>query len=141
MENSVGFMTVFAVSGSVVLVALQAHKRLLSDFMKKVELELGGIGKVQSKKKVRFADDVLEPSSNNKEYRKQRSRLIHDRSSSGNNQCRKLVPAERILKNGGSGGGGGGCDGRLDGGIVCVGGDNEKDEVHQNTGHTLDIEC
>ncbi|MCL7037031.1 hypothetical protein MKW94_009647 [Papaver nudicaule] len=41
MESSVGFMTVFAVSGSVVLVALQAHKRLLSDFMKKVELELG----------------------------------------------------------------------------------------------------
>ncbi|KAI3851791.1 hypothetical protein MKX03_034146 [Papaver bracteatum] len=85
MENSVGYMTVFAVSGSVVLVALQAHKRLLSDFMKKVELELGtaaGVGKVQQKKKVRFADDVIEPSSNNKEYRKQRSRLNMDRSSS-----------------------------------------------------------
>ncbi|MCL7037838.1 hypothetical protein MKW94_011292 [Papaver nudicaule] len=41
MESSVGFMTVFAVSGSVVLVALQAHKRLFSDFMKKVELDLG----------------------------------------------------------------------------------------------------
>ncbi|MCL7040180.1 hypothetical protein MKW94_015608, partial [Papaver nudicaule] len=93
MESSVGFMTVFAVSGSVVLVALQAHKRLLSDFMKKVELELGtaaaaaaGVGKVQQKKKVRFADDVIEPSSNNKEYRKQRSRVLNmDRSC--NSQC------------------------------------------------------
>ncbi|KAF8403402.1 hypothetical protein HHK36_011504 [Tetracentron sinense] len=63
----VGFMAVFAVSGSVALVALQLHKRLLSDFMKKMELQLGGA--CPSKKKVRFADDVLEPSSNNKEYR------------------------------------------------------------------------
>ncbi|RZC78490.1 hypothetical protein C5167_002692 [Papaver somniferum] len=95
MENSVGFMTVFAVSGSVVLVALQAHKRLLSDFMKKVELELGtaaGVGKVQQKKKVHFADDVIEPSSNNKEYRKQRSRLNMDRSSSlCNSQCSQMI--------------------------------------------------
>ncbi|XP_026428194.1 uncharacterized protein LOC113324067 [Papaver somniferum] len=103
MENAVGLMTVFAVSGSVALVALQAHKRLLSDFMKRVELQLGtnpnaGVermanacshspiqskthsilkmaegSKVQQKKKVRFADDAIEPSSNNKEYRLQRS--------------------------------------------------------------------
>ncbi|XP_062167349.1 uncharacterized protein LOC133873635 [Alnus glutinosa] len=97
----VGFIAVFAVSGSVVLLVHQAHKRLLSDFMKKVESELGstvvhscgkkktvesemgsifyahaknkfngGSGKCQSKKKVRFADDVKEPSSNNKEYRR-----------------------------------------------------------------------
>ncbi|XP_059428475.1 uncharacterized protein LOC132162230 [Corylus avellana] len=78
----VGFIAVFAVSGSVVLLVHQAHKRLLSDFMKKVESELGtttfyahaknklnGSGKCQPKKKVRFADDVKEPSSNNKEYR------------------------------------------------------------------------
>lgn len=37
----VGFIAVFAVSGSVVLLVHQAHKRLLSDFMKKVESELG----------------------------------------------------------------------------------------------------
>lgn len=37
----VGFMAVFAISGSVVLLAHQVHKRLLSDFMKRVESELG----------------------------------------------------------------------------------------------------
>ncbi|XP_068307327.1 uncharacterized protein [Pyrus communis] len=86
MENSigVGFMAVFAVSGSVVVLAHQLHKRLLSDFMKNIESELGGFlsphkrlaaggsEKVQTKKSVRFAEDVVEPSSNNKEYRKRR---------------------------------------------------------------------
>ncbi|KAI3987367.1 hypothetical protein MKX01_011076 [Papaver californicum] len=88
MENAVGFMTVFAVSGSVVLFALQAHKRLLSDFMKK--------------KKVHFADDVIEPSSNNKEYRRQqRTRLNIDRSSSSsscNSQCQMINPDEEELE-------------------------------------------
>ncbi|KAK6231974.1 hypothetical protein QUC31_010810 [Theobroma cacao] len=72
MEGSVGagFMAVFAVSGSVVFIAREVHKRLLSDFMKKIESELGGSAKCQVKKRVRFADDVMEPSSNNKEYRK-----------------------------------------------------------------------
>ncbi|KAJ6749906.1 hypothetical protein OIU85_000529 [Salix viminalis] len=66
-----GFMAAFAVSGSVVLIARQVHKRLLSDFMKKMELELAGSRRsCQDRKKVRFADDVMEPSSNNKEYRK-----------------------------------------------------------------------
>ena len=45
MENSigVGFMAVFAVSGSVVLLAHQFNKRLLSHFMKDIEFELGGL--------------------------------------------------------------------------------------------------
>ncbi|KAJ7971356.1 putative Transmembrane protein [Quillaja saponaria] len=79
MENSMGagFMAVFAVSGSMLLLIHQVHKRLLSDFMRKFEFELGGMlddcddqEKHQTKKKVRFAHDVLEPSSDNKDYRK-----------------------------------------------------------------------
>ncbi|KAL9425487.1 hypothetical protein AB3S75_032446 [Citrus x aurantiifolia] len=68
-----GFMAVFAVSGSVVLVASQVHKRLLSDFMKRIESEICGPEKYHEKKRVRFADDVVEPSGNNKEYRKRNS--------------------------------------------------------------------
>ncbi|XP_075507816.1 uncharacterized protein LOC142544668 [Primulina tabacum] len=66
MENSLGtgFMTVFAVSGSVVFLAMQAHKRLLSDFMKKMESEIKhSTGEARDgKKKVRFSNDVVEYS-------------------------------------------------------------------------------
>ncbi|KAL6997886.1 hypothetical protein U1Q18_008013 [Sarracenia purpurea var. burkii] len=68
-----GFMAVFAVSGSVVLLAHQVHKRFLSDFMKKIEFELVKSHKDHPKKKVRFADDVVEPSSDNKRYRRKHS--------------------------------------------------------------------
>lgn len=42
MESFLGssFMAVFAVSGSVVLLSMQVHKRLLSNFMKKIEFEI-----------------------------------------------------------------------------------------------------
>jgi len=44
-SNSIGMgcMAVFAVSGSIALLAVQAHKRLLSDVMKKIEFELGNL--------------------------------------------------------------------------------------------------
>ncbi|KAF5750610.1 hypothetical protein HS088_TW03G00949 [Tripterygium wilfordii] len=71
MESmGVGFMAVFAVSGSVVLIARQLHKRLVSDFMKKIEFELTGSARCNGGRKVKFAEDVMEPSSNNKEYRR-----------------------------------------------------------------------
>ncbi|XP_077242994.1 uncharacterized protein LOC143883544 [Tasmannia lanceolata] len=76
-SNGLGLMAVVAVSGTVVLVALQLHKRLVSEFMKKVEFEFG-VERNLPKKKVRFAKDVVEPSSNNKEYRQQRSRFVGD---------------------------------------------------------------
>lgn len=43
MDDSMGagLMAVIAVSGSIVFLSLQLHKRLLSDFMKKIEFELG----------------------------------------------------------------------------------------------------
>ncbi|XP_038974958.1 uncharacterized protein LOC120106132 [Phoenix dactylifera] len=74
MESSgcMGLVAVFAISSSVVLVSLQVQKRLVSEFKKKVELELGSV-RNQRKKKVRFAADVIEPSSNNEEYRRRRT--------------------------------------------------------------------
>ncbi|KAK8942538.1 hypothetical protein KSP39_PZI009069 [Platanthera zijinensis] len=78
MDSSgcMGMVAVVAVSGSLAIVAVQIHKRLFSDFMKKVEAELGVVKlsrpKQSKKKKVRFAADVIEPSANNKEYRKRR---------------------------------------------------------------------
>lgn len=43
MENSLGsaFMAVFAVSGSVVLLAMKVHQHLLSNFINKLELQIG----------------------------------------------------------------------------------------------------
>ncbi|CAF2046980.1 unnamed protein product [Brassica rapa] len=73
MESSLGFMAVFAVSGSVVFVASQFHKRLLSDYLDKFELEIRSPENAAMKKKVRFAADVVEPSGNNKEYRRRHS--------------------------------------------------------------------
>ncbi|KAG2329200.1 hypothetical protein Bca4012_021196 [Brassica carinata] len=73
MESSLGFMAVFAVSGSVVFVASQFHKRLLSDYLDKFELEIRSQENAVTKKKVRFAADVVEPSGNNKEYRRRHS--------------------------------------------------------------------
>ncbi|KAJ0245616.1 hypothetical protein HA466_0180580 [Hirschfeldia incana] len=73
MESSLGFMAVFAVSGSVVFLASQFHKRLLSDYMDKFEFEIRSRENAVMKKKVRFAADVVEPSGNNKEYRRRHS--------------------------------------------------------------------
>ncbi|KAK6147372.1 hypothetical protein DH2020_018284 [Rehmannia glutinosa] len=69
MDNSLktGFMAVFAVSGSVVFLAMHAHDRLLSNFMKKMEFEInnftGSVKDEPIKKKVRFADDVVESTA------------------------------------------------------------------------------
>ncbi|CDY32083.1 hypothetical protein Bca4012_033998 [Brassica carinata] len=74
MESSTGYMTVFFVSGSVVLLAAQLHKRLLSCYMEKLELQFDMKNKEKNKKKkekkVSFAVNVMEPSGNNKEYRR-----------------------------------------------------------------------
>ncbi|KAG7569311.1 hypothetical protein ISN45_Aa04g020450 [Arabidopsis thaliana x Arabidopsis arenosa] len=85
MESSIGFMTVFAVSGSVVLLAAQLHKRLLSDYMDKLEPQHPNKEKKKKKKKkkVSFAEDMVEPSGNNEEYRRsfRKSKLEDERRS------------------------------------------------------------
>ncbi|XP_074573820.1 uncharacterized protein LOC141830234 [Curcuma longa] len=81
-SNCMGLMAVVAVSGSVALVSLQLHKRLASDIIKKLESEIGCIRsrvseeQRRTKKRVRFASDVIEPSSNNEEYRRRRTALM-----------------------------------------------------------------
>ncbi|TKY61891.1 hypothetical protein E2542_SST11744 [Spatholobus suberectus] len=81
MENPMrlGLMAVVAVSGSMVFLVHQVHKRLLSNFMEKFEFEMGGIlyahgqkdfggsEKHQAKKKVRFANEALENKSGHRE--------------------------------------------------------------------------
>ncbi|CAH8264862.1 unnamed protein product [Arabidopsis lyrata] len=84
MESSIGFMTVFAVSGSVVLLAAQLHKRLLSDYMDKLEPQHSNKERKKTKKKkVSFAEDMVEPSGNNEEYRRsfRKSKLEDERRS------------------------------------------------------------
>ncbi|RDY11383.1 hypothetical protein CR513_03967, partial [Mucuna pruriens] len=69
MESSMRleyFMTVFAVSGSMVLLFHQAHKHLFNNFMKKFEYEIRGSMKHQTKKKVRFVKDAVELPIENK---------------------------------------------------------------------------
>ncbi|KAG8376836.1 hypothetical protein BUALT_Bualt09G0105300 [Buddleja alternifolia] len=97
MDNSLktGFMAVFAVSGSVVFLALQAHKYLLSNFMKKMELEFNnstGSGKHEPKKKVRFADDVVDRTSEKAYGKKHLSRPAAAVSRPSNDETLEAMP-------------------------------------------------
>ncbi|MED6168487.1 hypothetical protein PIB30_011915 [Stylosanthes scabra] len=83
MESSMrfGIMTVFAVSGSMVLLIHQVHKHMLKNFMEKFECEICGypnnghktldesMKEHHKKKKVRFSEHVLEfPPIENKQH-------------------------------------------------------------------------
>ncbi|KAE8664433.1 Pentatricopeptide repeat-containing protein [Hibiscus syriacus] len=100
MDYWLGLMAVFAVSGSVVFIANEVHKRLLSDFMNKIEFELAGNGKCQVKKRVRFADDVREPSSNNKEYRKRNLSAVAFAKQADRRQLLKMPLNRQVLYKG-----------------------------------------
>ncbi|MBA0587894.1 uncharacterized protein LOC105797939 [Gossypium raimondii] len=90
--EAAGLVAVLAVSGSVVFIAHQLHKRLLSDFMRKVEFELCGSGKYEQKKRVGFADDVMrEPSSNNKEPKLQGNKAAGEDDHQAQAQAQQLL--------------------------------------------------
>ncbi|KAI4984646.1 hypothetical protein ZWY2020_017276 [Hordeum vulgare] len=81
--NCAGLVAVAAVSAAVTLATVRIYRGLESDFRRKIQLQrhgretAGGARPAATgrKKKVRFADDVVEPSSNNDEYRRRRRRL------------------------------------------------------------------
>ncbi|QCD98141.1 hypothetical protein DEO72_LG6g2859 [Vigna unguiculata] len=62
MEKSMrlGLMAVVAVSGSMAILVQQVHKRMLSNFMKKFEYQMGGPEKHEANKKVRISKEALE---------------------------------------------------------------------------------
>ncbi|CAJ1967325.1 unnamed protein product [Sphenostylis stenocarpa] len=63
MESSMRLeylMTVFAVSGGMVLLFHQVNKHLCNKFLKKFEYEIRGSAKHEAKKRVRFAKDMVE---------------------------------------------------------------------------------
>ncbi|XP_028789872.1 uncharacterized protein LOC114745865 [Neltuma alba] len=56
-----GLVAVFSVSASMAFLLHHLHKRLVSDFMNKFEFQISGnCEKGQGKKKVRFAEKVIE---------------------------------------------------------------------------------
>ncbi|KAF5799405.1 hypothetical protein HanXRQr2_Chr07g0304181 [Helianthus annuus] len=91
MDIRTGFMTVFVVSGSVVILAHQIHKRLLSDFMKKIEFELGPC-KSQTKKKVRFLDEEVLAKKVDSVKLTPKVAVSAIELGGGNKKCRKTMP-------------------------------------------------
>ena len=61
MDDSMGagLMAVIAVSGSIVFLSLQVHKRLLSDFMHKIEFELGSLFMLRAEFSLNRSDIML----------------------------------------------------------------------------------
>ncbi|KAK8458602.1 hypothetical protein SEVIR_3G404566v4 [Setaria viridis] len=77
--SCLGLAAVAAVSTSIILISYHLHRRLVANMKDKIVGEGGADkdrrrrrprGTKKAMKKVRFADDVVEPSSNNEEYRR-----------------------------------------------------------------------
>ncbi|KAL2327322.1 hypothetical protein Fmac_020749 [Flemingia macrophylla] len=102
MESSMklGLMTVFAVSGSMVLLFHQANKHLFNNFMKKFEYEIRGSTKHHTKKKVRFAKDVVEVPMENKSDLAHIERTQEDvdvKQSKHGKKLKDVMPTNRIV--------------------------------------------
>ncbi|KAK4281753.1 hypothetical protein QN277_013209 [Acacia crassicarpa] len=63
-----GLVAVFSVSASVAVLLHHLHKRMVSDFINKLEFQISGnCEKGQGKKKVRFAEKVIEVEAEEEE--------------------------------------------------------------------------
>eukprot|EP01018_Ginkgo_biloba_P010653 Gb_04731 [translate_table: standard] len=89
-SQEIGFIAVMAVSGSVVLLALGRHRELLygpkeskvKGFSQRSCLSAGR--KCGRKKKVHFAQDVVEPRGDNEDYRRRHTLAMMRRLGSEN---------------------------------------------------------
>lgn len=77
--SCLGLLAVAVVSTSVILVSYRLHRRLEADLRVMILGEGDGAAdqgrrRTKKNKKVRFAADVAEPSSNSEEYRRRRAR-------------------------------------------------------------------
>ncbi|XP_031477798.1 uncharacterized protein LOC116248907 isoform X2 [Nymphaea colorata] len=79
ISRAMGFVSLLALSGGIFYVALKAHQQLVSDFNNQIRRELAQKKRRPKIKRVRFADDVLEPSSDNQAYRKRRPKMTSSR--------------------------------------------------------------
>ncbi|XP_027364282.1 uncharacterized protein LOC113871388 [Abrus precatorius] len=103
----VELMTIFAVSGSTVLLVHQVHKHLFNNLIKKFEFEIRGSMKHKAKKKVRFAKDVMELPMENKsdctnvtkaqQVEDEKGVVMHDKNWKTEQNLKDVMPPNRVV--------------------------------------------
>ncbi|KDP32413.1 hypothetical protein JCGZ_13338 [Jatropha curcas] len=111
-SQGVVLATAMAVSGTVILLALRLQKSLPASLLDQIPQSshqvvlrscISSEGKKKKKKRVHFAEDVVDPRTDSKEFRKQRGGIIPGKNSSAPSKLKKI--------GGGPGGGAAGGDG------------------------------